>query len=308
MRAIFKKIVFGKAAVSEYVTVTVPEIQEKVTMSAGNCITDISSHQWLLCLDPIVLGVWVNEEKVKTAVENAEKIVITFSAGKNKKAAAVMETELIESIPEANGTLYLLKAIKSRLQHINPFSLRLLYSKHYKKPQWPFDKYASLVAAYSYPRKVRLISFKEEDYFNIFPMDLLGAVPQSNRFVFGLRHTNTALSKIIKSKKIVVCEIASAYKDIIYQLGKHHSSGPPSLQSLPFDTVQTDQFGFYIPAWTENYKEITISKTIDLGSHMLLWGEVENEKQLAVSAGSLFHIHFLESVYLEKNGINYQPV
>ncbi len=308
MRTIFKKIVFGKAAVSEYATVTILEIQEKVTMSVGNCIADISSNQWLLCLDPIVLGVWVSEENVKIAVENTKKINITFSADKNKNAAAIMETELIKSIAEKNGTLYLLKAIKTKLQHINPFSLRLLYSKHYKKPQWPFDKYASLVSAYSYPRKVRLISFKEDDYFNIFPMDLLGAVPQSNRFVFGLRHTNTALPRIIKNKKIVVCEIASAYKDFIYQLGKHHSSGPPSLQSLPFDTIQTDQFDFYIPDWTGNYKEIVISKTINLGSHMLLWGEVINEKQLTASAGSLFHIHFLESVYLEKNGINYPPV
>jgi flavin reductase (DIM6/NTAB) family NADH-FMN oxidoreductase RutF len=308
MKRAFKKILFGKADISEYVTVTVPEIREKVTMKAGDHVIDISSNQWLLCLDPIVLGIWITDEKVMTQVENTEKIMLTFSAGKNKKTAAVAKTQLVKKITAGEGTLYLLEAIKTRLQHINSISLSLLYSKHYKKPQWPFDKYASLVAAYSYPRKVRLISFKEGGYFNIFPMDLLGTVPGSSRFVFGLRHTNTALPRIIKSKKIVVSEIAFTHKDIIYQLGKHHSSGPPSFQSLPFDTLQTEQFGFYIPDWAENYKEIEIIETVDLGSHMLLWGEVVNEKQLTASAGSLFHIHFLESVYLEKNGIKYRPV
>jgi flavin reductase (DIM6/NTAB) family NADH-FMN oxidoreductase RutF len=308
MKKLLKKILFGSAAISEYVTVTTSAIQEKVILKTGNNIIDASSSQWLLCLDPIILGVWMANENILLELENSKKATIVFSISKSKKVSAKVEATLIETITEQDGKLYLLKAIKSKLHHINPISLKLLFSKHYKKPQWPFDKYAPLVAAYSYPRKVRLVSFREDEYFNIFPMDLLGHIPQSNRFVFGLRHTNTALSKIIKTKKIVVSEIAFDHKEIIYQLGKHHSSGPPSIESLPFDVLQTEQFGFYIPDWAESYKEIQIIKTIDLGSHMLLWGEIVNEKELTTPTKNLFHIHFLESVYLNKNGISYQAV
>jgi flavin reductase (DIM6/NTAB) family NADH-FMN oxidoreductase RutF len=304
MKKFLKKILFSSAAISEYVTVTASTIQEKVALKIGDTAIDISSNQFLLCLDPIILGVWVNNET--SIPEKHKNATIIFSV--NKKVPAIVETELVETITEKDGKLCLLKVVKSKLHHINSFSLQLLFSKHYKKPQWPFVKYASLIAAYSYPRKVRLISFKEGDYFNIFPMDLLGDISQSNRFVFGLRHTNTALSKIIAAKKIVVSEIAFEHKDIIYQLGKHHSSGPPSIESLPFNVLQTEQFGFYIPDWAESYKEIQIIKTIDLGSHMLLWGEVVNEKKLTASTNGLFHIHFLESIFLKKNRINYQTV
>ena len=53
-------------------------------------------------------------------------------------------------------------------------------------------------------------------------MDLVGDIPPSSRYVFGLRHTNVTLARIIEAKKLVVSEIPYEYKEIIYQLGKHH--------------------------------------------------------------------------------------
>src|SRR4029077_16258381 len=114
----------------------------------------------------------------------------------------------------------------------------------------------------------------------IFPMDLLGTIPGCNKHVFGLRHTNVALPKIIETGKMVVSEVPCEYKDIIYKLGSHHSVAPPSLDMLPFNVLTTEKFGFYIPEWAENYKEVQITRTINLGSHMLLWGEWEKENKL----------------------------
>ena len=117
--------------------------------------------------------------------------------------------------------MLLLKLKSSKIYHANWITTHLLYSRYYKKPSLSFDKLKSFVAAYSYPRKVRIISFKEDDYFNIFPMDLVGDISQNNYYVFGLRHTNITLSKIIETKEIVVSEVPFEYKDTIYSLGKH---------------------------------------------------------------------------------------
>src|SRR6185436_18484528 len=95
----------------------------------------------------------------------------------------------------------------SKIYHVNFFKTFLLFFKYYKKPKYSFGKYKSLIAAYSYPRRVRIISFKQDDYFNIFPMDLLGEIPQSGKYIFGLRHTNVALAKIIHARKMVVSEV-----------------------------------------------------------------------------------------------------
>ena len=36
---------------------------------------------------------------------------------------------------------------------------------------------------------------------------------------------------------------------------------------------------------------------MNLGSHMLLWGEEINEKNLGESTGHLYHIHFLHYLH-----------
>ena len=89
----------------------------------------------------------------------------------------------------------------------------LLYYKYYKKPEQDYKKLKSYSAAYSYPRRVRVVSFREADWFNIFPMDLVGDIPSSTRYVFGLRHTNVTLGRIMETKKICVSEIPYEYKD-----------------------------------------------------------------------------------------------
>jgi hypothetical protein len=203
--------------------------------------------------------------------------------------------------------LLLLKLTKTRIHHINFIKTRLLYYRHYKKKEQDLNKLRSYAAAYSYPRKVRLISFKEGDYYNIFPMDLVGDIPQTKRYVFGLRHSNVTLARIIETKKLAVSEVPFEYKDIIYQWGKHHS-GPLSATIPPFGFIQSETFDFPIPAWANSYKEIRIINTMNLGSHMLLWGEEINEKFLNDPHGHLYHIHFLHYLHLKRKGLAYPLV
>jgi flavin reductase (DIM6/NTAB) family NADH-FMN oxidoreductase RutF len=138
-------------------------------------------------------------------------------------------------------------------------------------------------------------------------MDLVGDIPLSRRFVFGLRHSNVTLARIIETKKLAVSEIPYEQKNIIYQLGKHHRE-PLSETHLPFELIQSETFDFPIPAWANSYKEIRIVNTMNLGSHMLLWGEEVSQKYLSDSHGHLFHIHFLHYLHQRKKGLAYPLV
>jgi len=310
MKKLLRRLLFGHAVISEYSTVTVnEEINEKVYLQAGGII-DISQCQFLLCLEPVVFGVWIEKSFIK---DNGEyKMYFKTSHGeKNSKEKTLATINLVffDEIENENKILLLLKLKNTKIYHTNFIKAHLLYNRFYKKPGFSFNKLKSFVAAYSYPpRKVRIISFKQDDYFNIFPMDLLGDINENNHYVFGLRHTNITLSKIIETKKIVVSEVSYKYKNVIYQLGKHHGSNPPTLDSLSFKTIQSEKFGFYIPEWIYSYKEIEILKTIDLGSHMLLWGKVVNEKTLSPSSGNLYHIHFLQYYHQKLKGLDYPLV
>jgi len=299
MKSLIRKILLGEVAIQEYSTITVPgNIKEQVLLETVNMTIDVSVTHWLLCLEPIVFGIWLKDDgQLADQIEKKGCSLYFGNSGDasfkkvKRRAVAVVVAEYVDKVQEPDGTLYLLRLRKSRIYHFNAVKTWLLFYKYYKKPKFSFKKYKSLIAAYSYPRRVRLISFNREEYFNIFPMDLLGQIAGSGKYVFGLRHTNVALAEIIETKKIVVSEVPYLFKDIIYQLGKHHR-GAPSVDELPFKITQTEKFEFFIPEWADSYKEIRILETRNLGSHMMLLGEITNEKILKKSSGNLFHIHF----------------
>ena len=315
MKKIIKQILFGKIAAREYSTITIKNgIQERVYLEVLKKRIDISNKHWLLCLEPVVFGIWLDKESVVPGIDKDVSYKLIFAGSDSKEnqskdnILAIAELVYVDRIVEKEGMLFLLKLKKCKLFHISLMRTWLLYLNYYKKSQFSYNKFKSFVTAYSFPRKVRLISFKEEGYFNIFPMDLLGPIPSSDLYVFGLRHSNVALSKIISTKKIVVSEISFKHKDTIYRLGKHHGNAPASVDSLLIKFIKSKIFGFPVPEWLESYKEIEINKTINLGSHMLLWGTTINETVSGDSPGNLYHIHFLQYLYQQKNGSVYHDV
>src|SRR4030095_10468657 len=130
-----------------------------------------------------------------------------------RKSVAVLTLIFFDLIEEENGILLLLKVQSSKIYHLNLIKTYLLFSRYYKKNGLTFSKFKSFVAAYSYPRQIRIVSFRQDDYYNIFPIDLLGPIEQSERFVFGLRHSNLALSGIIKTGKLAVSQVPFQFKD-----------------------------------------------------------------------------------------------
>jgi hypothetical protein len=302
MKQLIRKILMSDVPIREYATVTVDKgITEHVYLEQDGVRTDISARQWLLCLNPVTFGVWMPGR-----VAERSRFVIHFDDSiRNAKTVARLSLELTGQIENTDGTLLLLKLKRAVTSHLNFISTQLLYRRHYKKPEQDLAILRSYAAAYSYPRRVRLVSFGDDNYQNIFPMDLVGDVPQSRRYVFGLRHTNVTLERIVHAGKICVSEVPFEYKDVIYELGKHHRG---QVHSGSIDFLRSEKFHFPVPEWAVSYKEVEIEKTIDLGSHMLLWGKEINQKILGEPKGHLFHVHFLHYLHQKKKGLDYRLV
>lgn len=307
MKKFIRKILAGDIPIREYATITINnDIQEQVYLSLKDHMVNVSGNQWVFCLEPLIFGVWIEDEKLKTELNEIKKCSLVFEDSNSvKNKVAIAAVDLVHTIKEDAGTLFLLELKKSRLYHLGFIRTHVLFQRYYKKPNLTFKKFKSFVTAYSYPRKVRIISFRSEDHYNIFPMDLVGELRKNNRMIFGLRHTNRTLSRIIETKKITASEVPYTSKAAIYSLGSHHSTTPPLPQELPFTIFESTSFGFYIPEWAESYKEVRILKTINLGSHMLLWGELVNETILKPLTTSLYHIHFLHYLHQKEKGIEY---
>ena len=309
MKNLVSKILTGSTDMGEYVTLTTNNIEEHVYLKLNDHMVDVSQTQWVLSLEPLVFGIWIKEKKIKIEINTKKKCLLVFRSSKlARKNVAIAEVELAHKIDEDTGSLFLLELKHCRLYHFNRLKLHLLFTAYYKKKTLPLKKFRSFVTAYSYPRKVTIISFKSADHYNIFPMDLVGEIKTSKRMVFGLRHSNRTLSKIIETKKIIAIETPFTGKDIIYKLGNHHSATPPPPRELPFTVFESNKYQFYVPEWADSYKEIQILKTINLGSHMLLWGEVTNEVILKPANSSLYHIHYLHYLHQKKRGREYRLV
>ena len=314
---LFRKMVAGESVIREFSTVGITgAIGEKVYLQAGDLLIDVTQNQWMLGLEPMTFGIWIMVEGYRAALDKVKEYTIYFRKDPpanprrpGKGAVATATLNYFDRIADEKGTLYLLQISASEIHHIHPLRARLIYQKFYKKPDLSFEKLKGVVTAYSYPRMVRIISFQEGDHYNyIFPMDLLGDIRESGRYLLGMRHSNEVLKKIMDVRKIVVAEFPAPYKPVIYQLGRNHSASPPPLEQLPFSVLPTRQFGFYVPEWVENYKEISIRKTVDMGSHMLLFGEWTEEEILKPATPRLHHIHFLHFLHQKSRGRTYPQV
>lgn len=313
----FRHLLVGKTEIREFSTVGIGDtVGEKVYLQTEGLLIDVTSNQWMLGLEPLTFGIWIEDEAYKAILEKKSGYTIYFRrvaperpADVSRGALAIAELTYFDRIDDEKGTLFLLQISKSHIHHVSGLKARLLYQKFYRKPNLTFEKLKAVVTAYSYPRRVRVISFQAGTEYNyIFPMDLLGDIRQSGRYLLGMRHSNQVLKKIVDVKKIVVSEFPALHKPTIYKLGRNHSANPPALHELPFAVLPTSRFGFFVPEWVESYKEITLLKTVDIGSHMLLFGEWSEDRVLKPSTPRLHHIHFLHFLQQQRRGEGYPLV
>jgi len=313
MKNSFRKFLFGDSEIREFVPIAMNgSIREQTILLAGRDQLNVSDSHWLLALDPVVFGFWFTDaELIGKVRQNIAGCTILFCdslPGGRKEKVASARLSFFDTIEERDGTLFLFSLKESSLFHLDALRTMIMYRKYYRKPNLNWFKFKALTAAHSYPRRVRIISVGKGKDYNIFPMDLLGNIAQQHRFIFGLRHSNRSLPEIIGQGKLVVSEASPEHKTVIYQLGKHHLSNPPLPEKLPFGIIESENYGFYVPDWVDNYKEVTIKKAIDLGSHMLLWGTWDKEKIFRPETAHLYHIHFLQYLHQKRKGINYQIV
>jgi hypothetical protein len=310
MKKLIKHIFYPNTHITEYKSIGIDaDIREQVLFRCGDLQLDVSDKHWLLCLEPIVFGIWIPDDVKCNILTKGKSELLFYEKEKNGPPRLIAEASLsfLEEKNKPGGSLLLFRSDRQTILQVSRFESRFLIAPFYKKPGFTLQKMAAFAAAYSYPRRVRLISFLEGDNYNLFPMDLLGQIGGTNQIIFGLRHTNRSLEKIINTGKIVMCEFPSSYRDVIYSLGSHHSSAPPDLSALPFKVTPSVNWNFPIPEFVTSYHEIRITDTKNLGSHMLMLGESMHHEIKTQPATPLYHIHFLLYLMQKRNKDLYAP-
>lgn len=269
---------------------TESQIAEKVWLKKDSAVIDVTRRQSMICLDPFCISVWL--PSAQTDVFNTDEATILFT--KAGKTTASLKLSLIETVSTDNGALLLYK-----IEHVKNHQLTLIhrvallgYLLRSKKNTYQSRRVIS--ALYSYPRKIIIVSYQDSEYYNIFPMDIQGYIPEEDIYILGLRTTNVTLDKILAAKKVVICESDEMDIETIYKLGKHPSTSPTKKEEMPFRISDSELFGFPVPAAIGGYKEVEIFYNRKMGYHMLLVGKVANNKEIRKEPASHYHVGFLQ--------------
>lgn len=266
------------------------QIEEKVFLKKGEQNIDITMQHGMICLDPFCVAVWLREDQINTIETGAVKIQFK----KGTKLNASIKVSLIEKIPTGHGELLLYKVEKVKNYQLSALHRLVFFAYFLRSKKNTYYSRKVIGALYSYPRRIIIVSYKDENYYNIFPMDIQAYIEQEGLYILGLRTTNVTLNKILDARKVVVCDTDTVDIDTVYKLGKHSSNSPTPKEQLPFGTSDSQLFGFPVPDFTGSYKEIEIIHHKKMGYHMLMVGKVLNEKKIKPSSSSLYHIGFLQ--------------
>jgi flavin reductase (DIM6/NTAB) family NADH-FMN oxidoreductase RutF len=301
MNALIKNLFFKDAKIKTFIIsrFSAGQIAEKVFLKTAKHTIDISTHHGMICLDPFCIAAWLPADQIGAA--NLQTVKIQFKKG--AKLNASIRVSLIEKIATAKGALLLYKIDDVKNYQLNPLHRLVFFAYLLRSPKNTYYSRRVISALYSYPRSIIIVSYKDDSYYNIFPMDIHGYIPEEDMYILGLRTTNVTLNKILEAKKVVVCDTDTVDINTVYDLGKHPSAAPTPIENLSFSTTDSELFGFPIPDFVGSYKEIEIIQHKKMGFHMLMVGKVVNSKQIKENTLSLYHVGFLQSL----NG-NYKSI
>lgn len=293
MSGLVKKIFFRKASTIRTFFITrlpADGIEESVFLEKDGYSIDISKQHGMICLDPFCMAAWVKHEQI--GLFNPQNVSIQFR--KEERLSASIQASLIEMVATTNGALLLYRIEKAKNHQLSALHRLALFAYFLRSKKNTYYSRKVISALYSYPRSIILVSYQDDDYYNIFPMDIHGYIAHEDMYILGLRTTNITLNKILEAKKVVVCDTDTVGIDTVYALGKHPSVSPTPKSELPFGLNSSELFGFPVPDFVGSYKEIEIISHKKMGYHMLMVGKVVNKKQLKQNPQSLYHVGFLQ--------------
>jgi flavin reductase (DIM6/NTAB) family NADH-FMN oxidoreductase RutF len=287
-----KKLLFNGSPVKTfYITrLQQSQIREKVYLNVAGRSLDITRNNSMICLDPFCMAAWLPANEISNL--DAASGIIEFKT--NDILSASINVSLIEKIDMVKGSLFLFRIQSVRNHQLNALKREMLFRYFLRSKKNTYNSRRVVSALYSYPRSIIIVSYVDDEYCNVFPMDIHGYIEEEGIYLLGLRTTNITLDKILNAGKVVVCDTDTVDINSVYALGKHSSTAPTPVDQLPFDTIKSEVFGFPVPACSGGYKEIEVFEHKKMGYHMLMIGRVINNKTLKPNPESLYHVGFLQ--------------
>ena len=162
--------------------------------------------------------------------------------------------------------------------------------------------YEQVRIAYSVPRTLAMITISDGTKYNLFPLDLHGAVNDS-MYACTLREQSKSSAQVEQCRRIVLSEIDCSFKNDIYATAKNHIKEMQPVENFPFSNLRSKNFNLPLPAGCTTYCELQLESREDFGFHRLYFFNVVHRQQVMSSYSSFAHIHRYAAEWRRKNKI-----
>lgn len=213
--------------------------------------------------------------------EKAE-ISILDEQGKKKGILYIRQQEII-SVNDTKIYLYKIISARSYLLHFFPILMNhLVYAakNRFKYNLKEGKRLHDLFVYYIKPRPVFLLSVRDADNFDIFPVDLTGNI-FNDYFIQSIKSTNQGISIIKKTSTICLSAVPYSQAGLIY---KHHTQRRKEgidLRKLSFSTSESRMLKIPVPDFAINVREFRVEKIFENGLYTSFLIKCLNEYELS---------------------------
>jgi flavin reductase (DIM6/NTAB) family NADH-FMN oxidoreductase RutF len=271
-----------------------PQEEVEVRLDGPGCLKDVTRNNVIAALRPFTIGVMLHRNEAQP--RDGQPFRLTMHNRRTpQRLLGVIHLHLVRTIDLGDHRFCLFEVDGSDNTSVPAASLRLYYLQEQRRRKNPYNFQmtpADLRASHVFyicPRPVVFVSVEHEGSANLFPMDLIGPT-DSPWFSMALRSTSPAVRLMQQSRRMALAGAPFAYRDIAYQLGKHHKLSSIDWSALPFATARSPLFNLPVPADALRVREVTVREFHEVGSHVLFLTSVEKETIPADARGpQLFH-------------------
>jgi flavin reductase (DIM6/NTAB) family NADH-FMN oxidoreductase RutF len=194
--------------------------------------------------------------------------------------------EISTSIPATGRALYLFKAVSCTDFCLSPARL-WAHSLFQTFGNWRARKTTGQhvstletrcnTVAFFCPRPVVLVSVRDGEQGNIFPMNLFGTLG-GNYLSFALNSTRQAAPLANRLRQLALSSVPYNQIAVTRNLRKNHRQQSIDWQQLPFPTKISKTLKIPVPEFALRVRELQVETSRNLGSHTFFLARIEEEE------------------------------
>jgi len=314
VRRFVRQQIYGPWDVGERFTLGLQDPQSDVTVWLDGLgeRRNVTHNHLMACAAPFTIGIGFNQEE-SDAARNAKHLVLRFCENSDQQLLGEIYLRFASSLRVGSLELCFFQ-LASHRNYCLP--RRYIWARDLKnalRKRSPADKDVpitvrenrAMAVFYTCPRPVVLVSVKDGETGNLFPMNIMGSIGDGY-FAFGLNSSRSVAPLVERVKKVVISNIPIELADTAFKVRGNHRKLSINWSELPFATTTPPSVGVPIPEFASRFREMNVEAVQKLGSHILFIARTVRDETL-VNGQQFFLAHGTYHAWRQRHGLDPVP-